>query len=139
MLLVLVALSALGFFVYDRAPAWWESFERYRRHRNVAAALQNKFIVPSKDTVSIEDAIRAVKQSSVTRAFPAGLPIYVDPIGLQEAECNLAADVTADLGDATVAQVLDRILKPKGLAYWLPDDRYLLITSQESLDVPISP
>ena len=34
----------------------------------------------------LEDVLKYVKQAHQGPAFPDGIPIYVDPIGLQEAE-----------------------------------------------------
>ena len=45
----------------------------------------------------LEDVIKYVRTSTTSPAFPDGIPIYVDPLGLQEAEKTTASTVTIDL------------------------------------------
>ena len=68
----------------------------------------------------------------------AGIPIYVDPIGLQEAERSMNSTVqrppSADT--LTLGEHLRRILEPLGLAYVVKQG-FLMISSKESFDEPV--
>jgi hypothetical protein len=61
-----------------------------------------------------------------------GIPIYVDPIGLQEAEKSLTSTVSIDLENVPLATTLHICLKQLGLAYGIRDG-FLMITSSESV------
>ena len=62
-----------------------------------------------------------------------GIPIYVDPIGMQEAEKSLNSTIQIDLEGVPLRRTLQLALKQLGLAYFV-DDGMIYITSQESLD-----
>ena len=70
--------------------------------------------------------------------LPTGIPIYVDPIGLQEAERSMWSVVKrpAAADTLTLGEHLRRILEPLGLGYEVKDG-FLMITSKGSEDVPI--
>ncbi len=62
-----------------------------------------------------------------------GIPIYVDPIGLQEAERSLNSTVQIDLEGVPLKTTLRLMLKQLGLAYTVKDG-FLMITSEDSED-----
>ena len=63
----------------------------------------------------------------------AGIPIYVDPLGLQEAERSLNSTVTMDLEGVPLKTTLKLMLKQLGLAYTVKDG-FLMVTSEDSED-----
>jgi hypothetical protein len=89
---------------------------------------------------SLEGVLKRLKVLSVSSRLPNGLPIYVDPIGLQEAEKTLAMAPGSDFdarGEPLNA-FLNRVLEPMGLACKLQNG-LVTVTSKESLDVPLAP
>ena len=67
----------------------------------------------------------------------AGIPIYVDPIGLQEAERSMNSTVQRPPSADTLAlgEHLRRVLEPLGLGYEVKAG-FLMISSKESLTRP---
>jgi hypothetical protein len=89
------------------------------------------------DVVLKDIKMRTTKNPKLPK-LPTGIPIYIDPIGLQEAEQSLHATVkrppSADT--LTLGEHLRRILEPLGLAY-LVKDGFLMVTAKDSLDAPV--
>ncbi len=80
----------------------------------------------------LDDVLKYIKQATTTPTFP-GIPIYVDPIGLQEAERSLNSTVQIDLEGVPLKTTLRLILKQLGLAYTVKDG-FMIITSEDSED-----
>jgi hypothetical protein len=64
------------------------------------------------------------------------IPIYVDPIGLQEAERSVTSVVLIDLEGVPLKTSLRLCLKQLGLLYSIRDG-LLLISSEESAPTPV--
>src|SRR5262245_35925911 len=81
--------------------------------------------------------LRDIKKASAAqpKLSPAGIPIYVDPIGLSEANKTMTSIVKRPPSDEklTLREHLKLALKPLGLACTARDG-FLMITSEESLD-----
>lgn len=76
---------------------------------------------------------KIVRTATKSATFPEGIPIYVDPLHLQEAEKTMTSPVVFDVKDVPFRTSLALVLKQLGLAYTVKDG-LLSITSQESLD-----
>ena len=64
-----------------------------------------------------------------------GIPIYVDPVGLNEAEKTMTSPVTLDLEGVPLKTTLRLLLKQLGLIYSVKDG-LLMITAESSEDSP---
>jgi hypothetical protein len=83
----------------------------------------------------LEDVLKHVQTAS--RGLDGrGIPIYVDPIGLQEAERSMTSTVAIDLEGVPLKTTLRLCLKQLGLMYNIRDG-LLLITSEESAVTPV--
>jgi hypothetical protein len=93
-----------------------------------------KPITLSFKAAPLEDVLKAIR---VATAEPGGvgLAIYVDPIGIQEANKSLTSPVTIDLEAVPAKTCLRLILQQLGLSYQVQDG-ILTITSQEAEDRP---
>jgi RNA polymerase sigma factor (sigma-70 family) len=69
---------------------------------------------------------RATKRGD--RPDDPGIPIYVDPFGLQEAQKSLMSTVTTNVTGAPLKETLPRVLAQLGLVY-LVDDGVVLIST----------
>ena len=78
----------------------------------------------------LDDVLKYIKQATTTPTF-SGIPIYVDPIGLQEAERSLNSTVQMDLEGVPLGRTLQLMLAQLGLIYFV-EDGMLYITSAES-------
>lgn len=98
--------------------------------------LQQKVKLPFKDETPLVDVVKYINTATQGPEFPSGLPIYVEPIGLQEAEKSLNSPVLLAMEGISLASGLDLMLKQLGLAYFVRPDGILWITSEASKDTP---
>ena len=86
----------------------------------------------SEDT-PLEDVLKYIKQATTSSTY-SGIPIYVDPLGLQEAEKSMTSTVrNIDLNGVALRVSLKLLLNQLGLTYAVKDG-LLTITSIESVD-----
>jgi RNA polymerase sigma factor (sigma-70 family) len=92
-------------------------------------------LVPVKfgDETALEDFLKHIKEATKSVAMAQGIPIYVDPLGLQEAEKSMTSTIRIDLEGVPLKRTLQLVLKQIGLAYFV-EDGMIYITSQESFD-----
>jgi hypothetical protein len=86
------------------------------------------------DETPLDEVLKYIKKETATPDY-AGLPIYVDPIGLQEAERSLNSTVQIDLEGVPLRETLRLGLKQLGLTYEVKDGR-LRITSEDEFEEP---
>ena len=75
----------------------------------------------------LDDVLKYIKQATTTKTY-AGIPIYVDPKGLKEAEKSLTSTVSIDLEGVPLKTTLRLLLKQLDLAYCVRDG-VLIISS----------
>ena len=81
----------------------------------------------------LEDVLNFIKKAT-SRKDGKGIPIYVDPIGLSEADKTMASTVrNIELDGVPLRVTLRLCLNQLDLAFGVTDG-YLLITSEESFD-----
>jgi hypothetical protein len=127
-LMIVIALIALGLWYWN----WTQ--------RGVQDAWYGRITMHVARDESLEDVLKRLKVMSISSRVPNGLPIYVDPIGLQEADATMMTTPGSDL-DAkgeSLKVFLNRVLKPMGLVSQLRDG-LVTVTSKESLDELIAP
>jgi hypothetical protein len=92
--------------------------------------------IPMKypDETPWEDMLKDIK-SATKGPNDNGLPIYVDPVGLIEAEKTMTSPIVLDLEGIPLKTSLQLALRQLGLCYYVRDG-LLTITSQTSEDVP---
>ena len=99
--------------------------------------LYEKIPVNFPNDTPLEDLINHVRQTTVDKVdFPDGLPIYVDPVGLQDADKTLADTIRIDLKGIPLATSLKLALAQLNLAYWVNPDGLLIITASIAEDMP---
>jgi hypothetical protein len=90
------------------------------------------------DKAPLEDVLKAVRSATKAQDLPNGIPIYVDPVGLQETEKTMLSPVTIVNGVVPLEEALRTALQPLGLVYTVKDG-LLTVTSAEAEDVPLEP
>ena len=71
----------------------------------------------------LEDVKKYIEQATIEKAdFPEGIPIYVDPQGLQDADKTMASTVQIDLKNMPLETTLGLLLKQVGMTYWVNKD-----------------
>jgi hypothetical protein len=98
-------------------------------------ALDRPVPLPFPDETPLEDVLKSIQAAT---CGPDGkrIPIYVDPIGLQEAEKTMTSTVYIDLEGVPIKTSLRLCLKQLDLVYSIRDG-LLLITSAESAGTPV--
>jgi RNA polymerase sigma factor (sigma-70 family) len=97
----------------------------------ILAKLDEPISMSFSEETPLEDVLKYIKQASTTKTY-AGIPIYVDPVGLQEAEKSMTSTVRGmDLEGVPLRRTLQLLLKQLDLVYFV-EDGMLYITSSES-------
>jgi hypothetical protein len=101
----------------------------------IVAALGQLIDMNFRNETPFEEVIKYFRDATKSPALPDGIPIYIDPVGLQEAEKNLTSPVTMDLKQIPARTALKLALEQLGLTYQVKDG-LLKITSMSSNDEP---
>jgi tetratricopeptide (TPR) repeat protein len=107
-------------------------FERDAKTRQILEKLDEPLSMSFANETPLDDVLKYIKQATQTPTFN-GIPIYVDPIGLQEAERSMNSTVQIDLDGVPLKTTLRLLLKQLGLVYTVKDG-FLMITSEDSED-----
>jgi hypothetical protein len=103
------------------------------RSQKIVAELGKPMNMSFANETPLDDVLKYLRQATTNPTFPEGIPIYVDPIGLQEAEKSLNSTVTINVSQVPLRTSLRLILKQLGLTYQVKDG-LLTITSEGSAD-----
>jgi RNA polymerase sigma factor (sigma-70 family) len=103
------------------------------RSRLIASKLDELVAMNFAQETALEDVLKYIKQSTKSSELPNGLPIYIDPLGLQEAERTEQSTIKIDLEGVPLRRTLQLLLRQLGLAYFVRDGM-IYITSQENED-----
>jgi tetratricopeptide (TPR) repeat protein len=138
---------------YPAAADWIAMTERRRRRygegteqsllnrddrtKAILTQLGERLTMSFPQETPLEDVLKYIKSNTQSEELdlPSGIPIYVDPIGLQEAEKTLASPVTLDLEGIPLKTSLRLILKQLDLTYTVKDG-LMTITSEKADDQP---
>ncbi|MBI1832577.1 MAG: hypothetical protein HYR84_14140 [Planctomycetes bacterium] len=101
----------------------------------INASLEKPISMPFQAETPLEDVIKYIQSATRSNSLPEGIPIYVDPIGLQEAEKTLTSPITLNLEGVTLKKCLKLLLKQLDLTYTVKDG-LMTITSTTSKDQP---
>src|SRR5262249_1650526 len=101
------------------------------RSQRIVAELEKLVDMSFPNATPLDDVIKYVRRCTTSRGFPDGIPIYIDPLGLQEAEKSVASTVSLDLAQVPLRASLRLLLEQLGLTYQVKDG-LLKITSMGS-------
>jgi hypothetical protein len=87
---------------------------------------------------SLEIVLQTIRKATA-EAGDTGIPIYVDPLSLQEVEHGPQSPVTLHMETVPLKTALNLALKPLGLAYEVQDDGLLVISGPKSENSPLEP
>ena len=94
--------------------------------------LQKKAPLKFENEIPLEEFLKKFKEAADGKDDAAGVMIYVDPIGLQEAEKTMASSVTINLANVRLETGLRLVLKQLSLTFHVDPDGLLMITSNDS-------
>ncbi len=95
----------------------------------ILEALDRPISMGFRDETPLGELLNSIRGATATLQDP-GLQIYVDPVGLQEAERSLNSTVQIDLEGIPLKTTLALCLEQLGLAYYVKDG-YLRITNED--------
>ena len=102
--------------------------------------LQQKMGMNFPNDTPLEDVLKSIREATGGKEKgDAPIPIYVDPVGLQEAEKTEQSPVKLNLEGIPLATSLELMLKQLGLTYYVHKDGLLVITSRDSTEIPSEP
>jgi hypothetical protein len=144
-LLLLIMIVALGFGLLvqrQREAQLLATLALYRdvRQEGIFDLLGGPIPLNYPDGAPLDQVLKEIKLRTTgpSSKLPTGIPIYVDPLGLQEAERSLVSPVKrpSTSEKLSLAEHLRRVLNPLGLGYVVKDG-FLMITAKESVDEPL--
>ncbi|WP_165227531.1 mucoidy inhibitor MuiA family protein [Aquisphaera insulae] len=103
------------------------------RSKRVVEELAKPIPLNFPNETPFEEVMQYLKQATTTKDFPDGLPTYIDPVGLQEADKTMTTPVSLNLTNVPLRTGLGLMLKQLGLTYRVKDG-VLMIVSQASED-----
>jgi hypothetical protein len=139
LLLVLIMGLLLGLFFQKRRESQLQTtllLYRDSRTEAVYGILDRQVALTYAELAPLEQALKDIKRCTTGwPKLPAGIPIYVDPIGLQETRRSMTSTVRRPPLEKglTLREHLAYILKPLGLGFSVKDG-FLMITSEDAVD-----
>ena len=101
------------------------------KSKAILAKLDMPLTMSFTDDTPLEDVLSYIKTSTATEGYE-GIPIYVDPLGLQEAEKSMTSTVrNMNVKGVPLRRTLQLLLQQLDLVYFV-EDGVLCITSSES-------
>jgi RNA polymerase sigma factor (sigma-70 family) len=101
--------------------------------RAVLAELEKPIDMQFGNETPLDDVLKYIRESTKGPKMVDGIPIYVDPLGLQEAEKTMQSTVILDLRGIPLRTTLSLALRQLGLTY-IVEEGILYITSDSSAD-----
>jgi RNA polymerase sigma factor (sigma-70 family) len=100
------------------------------KSREIFDQLDKVVSMPFREETPLDDIIKYVRQATSVGSYP-GIPIYVDPQGLEQASASLTSTIrNIELEGIPLRRTLQLILKQLDLAYFV-EDGILCITSAD--------
>jgi hypothetical protein len=138
LLLLIVAVSLLInlYLIMRRQSRLLDALAFYRQPstEGICEMLNEPLVTAYPDGAALEDMLKDIRARTTGKPkLKSGIPIYVDPIGLQEANHTMTSKVKRPviIGRLTLGDEIRQALEPLGLAYGVKDG-FMMITSKES-------
>ncbi len=92
--------------------------------------------MPFAQETALEEVLNYIKSKTITLQFPEGLPIYIDPVGLTEAEKTMSTPVTCSVNGPPLRTSLSLMLRQLDMTSEIHDG-VLRITSLTSANAQL--
>ncbi len=104
------------------------------RDEAIMKVLSNPVAMPFANETPLGELIKYVKTATVNANMPEGIPIYLDPEGLQMAEKTIDSPISLNLEGIKLKTTLRLALKQLGLGYYVRHG-LLIITSLDDFSL----
>jgi tetratricopeptide (TPR) repeat protein len=124
--------------ITERRIRRYESTDLVQRDPKTLAildALKQPISMPFPNETPIEEILNYIKTATQSERLPGGIPMYVDPAGLTEAEITMSSPVTVNLEGVPLKTSLRLLLKQIGLTYTVKDG-LMTVTAELSANQP---
>jgi RNA polymerase sigma factor (sigma-70 family) len=98
-------------------PRFFRSVDDNARTQAIVAKLNEIHEFPFENETPLEDVVKYVREATRDGQFPNGIPIYIDPLGMQEAEKTMQSTVKIALEGVPLRTSLRLALKQLDLVY----------------------
>ncbi|HEU5118303.1 MAG TPA: hypothetical protein VFT74_16920, partial [Isosphaeraceae bacterium] len=95
-------------------------------------ALNQPTEMPFPEKTPLQDVLNHLRQATVSQTLPCGLPIYLDPIGLENLDLTPESPIRMQLEGVRLKTTLELLLKQLGLVYVVRQG-VVIITDPEAL------
>jgi hypothetical protein len=123
---------------YDGPVAQWPIFvDKTPKTLAILKKLDEPIAMKFSTETPLEDVKKYIQDSTQDEAagLPTGIPIYIDPQGLQDADITMLSTISIDLEGIPLKTTLRLLLKQIGLTYEVKDG-LLTITANNPNDHP---
>ncbi len=124
--------------ISERRIKRYESTDLVNRDPKTVAILEKlnqPVSIPFEAETPLNEVIKYIQDATADDKMPKGIPIYIDPIGLQEHERTETSPVTLNLEGVPLKTSLKLLLKQLDLIYTVKDG-LMTITSKDAEDTP---
>jgi RNA polymerase sigma factor (sigma-70 family) len=109
-------------------------FDKDPRSRAIQEVLNEPVSMNFANETPLEDVLKYIKSATTGPTGKPRIPIYVDPVSLQEAEKKMTSPVTIDLEGVPLKTTLTLLLRQLGLTYKVREG-VLIVISESDEDV----
>ncbi|MHC5541664.1 hypothetical protein ACYOEI_25870, partial [Singulisphaera rosea] len=102
--------------------------------RTILTKLKGAYDVAFPDGAELDSVLKSIREATRAPGVP-GIPIYVSPLGLQEANQTMSSIATFDGKNTPLGVALRRALRPLGLSYHVKDGLLVIDSRLAALEV----
>ena len=138
LLTIIVGLSVTVVLQHDQETRLRSALRMARNASDEAIrlALDRQFIGSFATPTTLNGLLSGIRNRTRGGFMWQGVPIYVDPIGLEEAGKSMDSPVTISHRAGSLKDVLEEGLDSLGLDYVIRDG-FMMVTSKDAIDKPL--
>jgi RNA polymerase sigma factor (sigma-70 family) len=108
--------------------------DKHPKSQQVRKKLEEPISMSFNEETPLDDVVKYIKQATTSNTY-SGIPVYIDPHGLKDADVTMASTVRhMDLEGIPLKTTLRLMLKQLGLAYCVRDGVLIISSPQAILD-----
>ena len=128
---LLLSIATVG-FAQEKPEPKSSTDKVSTRTKSILAKLEQRVLMSFAEETPLDDILKYIKQATINGPNDPELPIYIDPIGLREANQSLRSTVKLNAENTPLKVTLPQILKQLDLAHVVKDD-VLIISSRKGI------
>ena len=121
-----LGLAEVG-FTQEKPAAVPSTNPDSQRTAAILDTLETPVSMAALNGTPLGDVLKSINRATRKSPLNAGLPIYVDPGGLQEAQKTLESTITLNVNDMPLKVTLARVLAQVGLEYTVKDEILFIV------------